>query len=155
MVVSDATNESDGKLRFACQRSGNCCRRPGFVYFTHEDAAGAAAFLELTRGDFVRRYLRVERGRFVLDVDGEGCRFFDGSGCTIHPVKPLQCRAWPYWPEIVRSPRAWRAAARGCPGMGQGGAISREELEAWIAALAAAGIPEDDTLDSPVHEASS
>lgn len=136
------TSGSSG-LRFACQRSGNCCRRPGYVYFTRDDVDAAAGFLGISRGEFVQRYLAIEGRRFVLEVDTGGCRFFDGAGCVIHPAKPLQCRSWPFWPELVRTQRAWRAAARGCPGMDEGEAISTAELEAWLAALTEAGIPED------------
>lgn len=145
--MSDATRESAAagapELRFECQRSGNCCRRPGYVYFTRDDVEAAAGFLGIARGDFVKRYLAVDGRRFVLEVDSGGCRFFDGAGCVIHPAKPLQCRSWPFWPELVRTPRAWRAAARGCPGMGQGGAISAAELDGWLNALSEAGIPEE------------
>ena len=137
------------ELRFECQRSGNCCRRPGYVYFTRDDVDAAARFVGLTRGEFVRRHLSVTGRRFVLEVDSAGCRFFDGDGCTIHPVKPLQCRSWPFWPELVRTERAWRAAARGCPGMGRGGPISAEQLEAWLHALTEAGIPEEDDAPPP------
>lgn len=145
--MNDATRQSAvaeaPELRFECQRSGNCCRRPGYVYFTRDDIDAAAGFLGIARGEFVKRYLAVDGRRFVLEVDAGGCRFFDGAGCVIHPAKPLQCRSWPFWPELVRTPRAWRAAARGCPGMGQGGAISAAELDAWLNALSEAGIPEE------------
>ncbi len=135
------------ELRFECQRSGNCCRRPGYVYFSRDDVDAAARLLAVPRGEFVRRYLRLEAGQFVLDVDHGGCRFFDGHGCSIHDAKPLQCRAWPFWPELVRSQRAWRSAARGCPGMGQGSPISRAELAELLRALSDAGIPEEPPED--------
>lgn len=147
--IREASEPRPTELRFECQRSGNCCRRPGYVYFTRDDVEAVAKFLGITRGEFVRRHLAIDGRRFVLEVDSGGCRFFDGKGCVIHPAKPLQCRSWPYWPELVRTPRAWRAAARGCPGIGQGGPISAADLDAWLDALTEAGIPEERDADRP------
>jgi Fe-S-cluster containining protein len=141
--ASDLPVFDPAELRFQCQRSGNCCRRPGYVYFSRDDVDRAARYLGLGRGDFVRRHLRAEGGRFVLEVDHAGCRFFDGAGCTIHEAKPLQCRAWPFWPELVRSRSAWRGAAKGCPGIGEGAPISRDALRELLGLLAEAGIPEE------------
>ena len=41
--------------------------------------------------------------------------------CGIYPVRPLQCRTWPFWPENLINESAWKRAARGCPGMDRGG----------------------------------
>ena len=41
--------------------------------------------------------------------------------CGIYPVRPLQCRTWPFWPENLVTESAWKRAARGCPGMDRGG----------------------------------
>lgn len=41
--------------------------------------------------------------------------------CAIYPVRPLQCRTWPFWPENMKSRAAWDRAAKGCPGMNRGG----------------------------------
>lgn len=41
--------------------------------------------------------------------------------CGIYPVRPTQCRTWPFWDSNLKSPRDWRQAAQTCPGMQQGG----------------------------------
>ncbi|MCP4719352.1 MAG: YkgJ family cysteine cluster protein, partial [Desulfobacteraceae bacterium] len=44
--------------------------------------------------------------------------FFDKEKqCTIHPVKPYMCRAWPYIKTIIKNPENWNAMAGACPGM--------------------------------------
>ena len=38
----------------------------------------------------------------------------------IYPVRPTQCRTWPFWEDNLKSPQAWKNASergRGCPGM--------------------------------------
>lgn len=57
------------------------------------------------------------RLRVPRDVN---CFFLRENGCSIHPVKPTQCRAFPFWPELVESTREWKKTARYCPGIGKG-----------------------------------
>ncbi|HGY11559.1 MAG TPA: YkgJ family cysteine cluster protein, partial [Desulfobacterales bacterium] len=37
--------------------------------------------------------------------------------CTIHPVKPYMCKAWPFIQTIIKHPENWNAMANSCPGM--------------------------------------
>jgi len=39
------------------------------------------------------------------------------TACSIYAARPEQCRSWPFWPELLRSPQALREAARLCPGI--------------------------------------
>ncbi|HYV51331.1 MAG TPA: hypothetical protein VE910_05460, partial [Dongiaceae bacterium] len=43
-------------LRFECTRCGNCCTRPGVVYFPGEDLEKAALKVGLSTAAFRRRY---------------------------------------------------------------------------------------------------
>ena len=43
------------------------------------------------------------------------CHFLGEDGCAIHPAKPTQCRVFPFWPELVGSPAAWRARGSTVP----------------------------------------
>lgn len=109
-------------LRFACQ-SGctECCRRQGFVYLTEADLARAAKFLGMRPSAFERKYVYRTRNLRRLRVPRVArCHFLKDGGCSIHPAKPTQCRAFPFWPELVDSPRAWRKTAGYCPGIGKG-----------------------------------
>jgi Fe-S-cluster containining protein len=51
---------------------------------------------------------------------GKQCGFLSGKQCSIHAVKPVQCRLFPFWPELVESRREWKQAGTWCPGIGQG-----------------------------------
>jgi len=41
-------------------------------------------------------------------------------GCSIYPVRPLQCRTWPFWHGNLASRQAWDLASKKCPGMDRG-----------------------------------
>lgn len=116
------------ELRFRC-RPGctECCHRPGFVYLTEADLARAAAYLGLTPADFERQHCYRTPNRLRLRVPrGVRCRFLTAGGCRIHPANPTQCRTFPFWPELLESRREWKAAARYCPGIGEGPLIQIE-----------------------------
>ena len=109
-------------LRFECIAGcTNCCRVKGYVYLTEQDVVRAAHFLQMTTDDFEARY--VIRTRHVLRFrkpPKEQCHFLNDGGCSIHPVKPTQCRTYPFWPELVEDRRNWEEAAGTCPGIGRG-----------------------------------
>lgn len=109
-------------FRFICQPGcTNCCRATGFVYLTAEDLMRAAAHLGLRPRVFERRY--VYRTRHLLRLRkprAAQCHFLKDEGCALHPAKPMQCRAFPFWPETVASPAAWRELRDYCPGVGKG-----------------------------------
>ncbi len=109
-------------LRFECQPGcTECCRQQGFVYLTQPDLIRIADHLGMTAAAFEREYVYRTRNLLRLRVPRDSrCRFLTGAGCSIHPVKPTQCRIFPFWPELVESRREWRKTARYCPGIGKG-----------------------------------
>ena len=134
-------------LKFKCTRCGNCCTRPGPVFFTGSDLPRAAEFLGLTPEKFVRRYrLRDKDGAQSLDPGpDQPCPLYDPSrGCTIYKARPTQCRTWPFWPEVARQKRSWNRAARDCPGMDQGPRIPPTEIERSLDLCGEMGLPEGD-----------
>jgi hypothetical protein len=119
-------------LRFACQ-SGciACCTEKGFVYLSEADALRIAEFLGLSAQAFEDRYCYRTRRQLRLRVPREvKCHFLGESGCSIHAVKPTQCRIFPFWPELVKSRAEWRKTAKYCPGLGQGPLIEIEVARA-------------------------
>ena len=109
-------------LRFACiPGCTRCCSRPGVVYLTESDLIRAAKFVGLSRELFEERYVCRSPHRLRLRPARRGqCPFLESAGCAIHPCKPVQCRLFPFWPELVSSPQAWAETARLCPGIGTG-----------------------------------
>jgi Fe-S-cluster containining protein len=121
-------------LRFECQPGcTECCRQKGFVYLSEADLLRAAKFLDMSPEAFERKYVYRTRHRMRLRVPASAtCYFLYEGGCSIHPVKPTQCRIFPFWPELLESKREWAKAARYCPGMGKGPLIqiANAKLEA-------------------------
>ena len=112
---------TDG-IRFECQPGcTKCCEVTGYVYLTESDLENAAAFLGLSLKEFEARYvIRFKHVlRFRKPRTGQ-CHFLESGGCAIHPVKPVQCRLYPFWPELVENRDRWRQESRSCPGIGKG-----------------------------------
>lgn len=111
-------------LAFACTRCGHCCTgEPGTVLVEEHELARLRERLALSDEAFRGLYTRtLPSGRVVLRETAAGdCIFWKAErGCTVYEDRPRQCRTWPFWHANVESPEAWRAAARGCPGMDRG-----------------------------------
>jgi len=120
-------------LRFGCQACGQCCGgEPGYVWLDESELAEIARFLGLPPQEFRSIYVRrLWRGMSLREKPNLDCVLLDGQGrCTAYEVRPLQCRAWPFWPSNLRSRCAWEEAAARCPGIGQGPLITFQEIEA-------------------------
>jgi uncharacterized protein len=130
-------------LRFECQPGcTDCCTQTGFVYLNQADVARAAAFVGITAEEFERRYVYRTRRKMRFRVAKHThCHFLVGGGCGIHPAKPLQCRTFPFWPELVGNARQWRSASRRCPGIGKGPLIQIEVARS-VAQEMRDGLPE-------------
>ncbi len=123
-------------LRFACTQCGNCCSGPpGYVYLTAEEIERIAAFLGCEEPGLGSKHLRRVGRRYSLTEDrksGDCCflKHVDGKRiCGIYPVRPLQCRTWPFWDDNLDSPKAWTKAAETCPGMNNGSRYDFVQIE--------------------------
>ena len=70
---------------------------------------------------------QVEGFASIREDETGRCIYYE-NGCSIYPVRPLQCRTFPFWPEYLRSPESWDEAARRCPGVNQGRIYSKAEI---------------------------
>ena len=119
MAVLKEAWYADG-LPFTCTGCGSCCRGEGYVWMTPPEIEAIAGFLGITTDDFGRRYLRrVGPSLSLTEKKNHDCVFWD-DGCTVYPVRPTQCRTFPFWPENIASPGAWEAVVKQCPGAGTG-----------------------------------
>jgi uncharacterized protein len=115
-------------FRFTCQPGcTECCRQRGFVYLKQADVERAAQFLGMTAAEFERRYVYRTRHQMRLRVPRDRqCHFLLEDRCSIHPGKPAQCRAFPFWPELIADRARWKQTKRYCPGIGIGRLITLE-----------------------------
>ena len=118
-------------LRFRCTRCGNCCTGPpGFVWVNEEEVAAIAEFRGEEKDQIEFLFTRLEdRRRSLKEKPNGDCIFYDReAGCTIYPVRPRQCRTWPFWESNVVTPEAWQQTRQICPGSGKGDLITEEEI---------------------------
>ena len=113
-----------GGLKFTCvEDCGGCCTDHGnysFVYLDRPTERKIARFLELDLSTFRKRFTVLDEGNRALRMDTPDCPFLAGKRCKIYPVRPAQCRTFPFWEENLSSPRAWKKLAEFCPGIDQG-----------------------------------
>ena len=139
----DAPWWADG-LPFSCQQSGKCCHQRGgygYVYVNARERQALADHLGLSLGQFNRRYTRSEDdGARVLRFVARACIFLEDGLCSVHEAKPVQCRTWPFWEELLASPEVYEREVRSfCPGSRTGPTVEaasiRAQLEETEAAL--------------------
>ncbi len=123
--MSDATSEQpwygEG-LHFQCTGCGDCCTgATGYVWVSVADVERLALHVGLPIGEFGRRCLRrIGRRLALLERAATGdCVFLDGRHCRVYEARPAQCRRYPFWPQHLESPQAWRQAAGECEGIRQ------------------------------------
>jgi len=116
---------------FECKRCGFCCQGESTVSLSEEEVRRMAAFLGLSREEFLRRYTVYRGGRLEMrTVDGH-CIFYRGEeGCLVHPVKPDRCRQWPLHPSILKDPENFEIIRSTCPGFREG--LTWKELRKWL-----------------------
>ena len=120
---------ADG-IRFRCTDCGACCTgAAGKVEVTDTEIARIATFLNMDESSFRTRYVRQVDGRGSLTERSNGdCDLFVDGRCSIHPVKPAQCRLYPFWVHNMRSEQAWERTCAECPGIGEGRFYPEEEI---------------------------
>jgi Fe-S-cluster containining protein len=119
----------DAGIRFQCRRCGACCTGdPGIIRISNPEILMLADFLKMTASDLTRIHLRPITSGFSIAEEADGrCRFYD-QGCRIYPVRPLQCRTYPFWFNLMRASRQWEKAMKECPGIGNGTLYPRERI---------------------------
>lgn len=127
-------------LRFECTECGACCTGGGdrHVYLADGEARAICDFLGLSWGWFQRRYLaRTPQGERVLRIGEQGdCVFLqENRRCGIYGARPVQCRSYPFWPELVSSKRAWHREQSRCEGIDRGRVVPLEVIEAALKSL--------------------
>ena len=107
----------------ACEAcGGHCCTgETGYIWVKYEEIEAMASFSTLSIEEFATRYLRKVKHRYSLiekqlAPDNFACIFFDETKkrCSIYPVRPSQCRAFPFWEQFKNNEDEVR---KECPGI--------------------------------------
>jgi len=116
-------------IYFECQQCGACCTgESGTIYVRKEEILTIAEFLDITVSDFIEKYAYPYKDSCSIKEDAQGqCLFYD-KGCRIYPVRPMQCRTFPFWFANLRSETKWQEIIKECPGIGQGRLYSKERI---------------------------
>jgi Fe-S-cluster containining protein len=126
-----------GGLHFECMQCGGCCAGPGegYIWVTRPEIEIIADFLKMTTGELRRKFLKRVglRTTIIEHPNTRDCIFLqeaDGQKrCVIYPVRPRQCRSWPFWTGNLASPGSWSQAAQKCGGINRGRHYSFEEIQ--------------------------
>ncbi len=106
------------EILFECRQCGECCKGYGGTYVSAEDTVLISRFIGADPATFVDKYCQLSGRRPVLAQAEDGyCVFCEDGACTIHPVKPVMCRAWPFIKSVLVDVGNWHAMARACPGI--------------------------------------
>lgn len=124
-------------LRFECRQCGNCCSgpAPGFIWVTNKEIEDISGSLDMPIDQLRQNYLRRVGQRVSIkeNLVTRDCIFLTKiggrKGCMIYPVRPVQCRTWPFWLSNLASKEAWDSSALRCGGMNTGRHYSFEEIE--------------------------
>jgi Fe-S-cluster containining protein len=106
----------------ACRRcTGKCCHgESGRIWADQQEILQISTFLKINPIDYIQRYLNRIENRYSIKErftqDDFECVFFDGSKniCSIYPVRPFQCRKYPFWEHFRLN---MEQAIRECPGI--------------------------------------
>jgi len=107
----------------ACEAcGGHCCTgKSGYIWTKYPEIKKMASFVNLSVEDFATMYLRKIKHRYSLTekqlaADNFACVFFDETmkRCSIYPVRPLQCRTFPFWEQFKNDEEEVR---KECPGI--------------------------------------
>ena len=102
---------------FMCKKCGDCCKGYGGTYVNETEIQRIADYIHTDPIGFVKKYCHASEKRPLLAQRKDGyCIFWDGE-CTIHPVKPRMCKAWPFINSVLVDINNWHIIASLCPGI--------------------------------------
>ncbi|MDH5654720.1 MAG: YkgJ family cysteine cluster protein [Spirochaetia bacterium] len=115
--VEDVTK---GAFRFECNGCGDCCRGGGNVHFSEDELHDLKEFLKLSEEQWLHlkdKLIQFKKNELFVHSSSKACIFIDRDNlCRIYPVRPLQCRSYPYWSSVFESNKELKYHQKKCPG---------------------------------------
>ena len=102
-------NQDTASLLFKCTGCGRCCLNEGEVWMDGGEFTDVADFMNISLLDLMNGYTEISGGwakakNYISpNTNEEKCIFLaeDNKQCTIYPVRPNQCRTYPWWPRLL------------------------------------------------------
>ncbi len=130
-------------IRFKCTQCSQCCYGGKYAYVraNKQEIEKIVAYMNIDTENFEQNYLTklVDHGYGirmkdylkdkVKGIKGH-CVLLNSDGkCSVYPVRPTQCRTYPFWPEILISEDKWNNEVKRCEGINQGEIIETKHIE--------------------------
>ncbi|MCC7509107.1 MAG: YkgJ family cysteine cluster protein [Planctomycetes bacterium] len=135
-----AGNWFDAGVQFRCihPECSDCCsgrRGPGYVWVSMDEMLALANNRGITFDSFTRKYVRLVDGAYSLvEKANYDCIFLRDGKCEVYAARPIQCRTYPFWPEVMTSPKRWEREEQNCPGVNvDETVVTGEEVERQLA----------------------
>lgn len=122
---------TDG-INFECQQCSQCCDvENAIVYLSLSDQINISIFFKLSIKQTRDKFFKREFNRWVIDDKHPSkCRFLKSNICVIYPVRPTQCRLYPFWENLLKNKKKFYK--ENCPGIGKGKKISGEIIKQYF-----------------------
>ncbi len=117
-------------IRFECTQCGICCTgEPGTVYVTEDEIKKIADFLNIDEQKLKNEFLYPYKDSYsIKELENGDCIFYKDKSCTIYPVRPMQCKTYPFWLKNLRNEKKWKEVEKECPGIGKGKLYTAKEI---------------------------
>lgn len=130
-------------LRFKCTQCSQCCYGGKYAYVraNAEEINKITQFMNMDLDTFKDDFLiklvdhgygiRMKQSLLAKAAGKKGhCVLLNEQGkCSVYPVRPTQCRTYPFWPEILISEEKWNDEVHRCEGINSGEVIDTEYIE--------------------------
>lgn len=102
---------------------GHCCMgEEGYIFVDMAQIENIARYMNMELVEFLRKHVRRVGNRFSLkqieiEPGNHACAHFnvEKRQCSIYPVRPLDCRTYPFWEELKQEKA--EKYLRMCPGI--------------------------------------
>lgn len=120
ILTEESSSWYQDGLQFKCTGCGKCCTgSPGYTWVSNSEIIAIADYLKISTEEFSNKYLRCIGNRFSLKENfvNYDCIFLKDKQCQIYPVRPTQCKTYPWWQKNLKSRDEWKKAAQFCEGI--------------------------------------
>lgn len=121
-------------VRFECTACGKCCTGHSdthYIALSHVEADKLRTHLGISEAWFKRRYVEhLTREKWSIRMREGQCVFLGkDKQCGIYLLRPVQCRTYPFWPELLDDEAHWQAEKKYCEGINRGTIINIRHIK--------------------------